>query len=258
MAIITLTTDLGTKDFYLAAIKGTIHTELPGVDLIDISNHISRFNVAQAAFVLRNSFKFFPKKTVHVAGVDCSYEPRPRYLAVAWEGHYFVGPDNGLLSLMMNTEPVKIVEIENFEASAPFHFPLKDILVKAACYLAAGNTMDALGKQTANMKVKTSLYPVRDIDSLRGTVIYIDDYQNAVTNINHQLFEETGKGRRFQISFRKDEVLGRLDKNYNDVPEGEIVCLFGFSGFLEIAMNKSTAASLLGLKLDEVVQIDFF
>src|ERR1700743_657739 len=105
MAIITLTTDLGDKDIYQAALKGSILKLLPGVNIIDITHSVSAFNIQQAAFILKNSFYYFPEQTVHLIGIDTVYNKDTRYLAVKYRNHYFVGADNGIFSLMFNSDP---------------------------------------------------------------------------------------------------------------------------------------------------------
>ena len=258
MAIITLTTDLGHKDFYLAVLKGSIYTQLPDVQVVDISNEVADFNIAQAAFIVKNSYTYFPKRSVHLIGIDCDYTSKGRYLAMAYDGHYFIGADNGLFSLFLDGEPTKMVEIDIRPDNRSQHFALKDIMAKAACHLANGGLLDSLGKQTQKMEEKKLLQPVKELSLLKGSVIYIDAYQNAITNITFSLFNEIRAGRSFQIRFRRSESLNKISIHYNDVPEGEKLCMFGISNHLEIAINKGRAASLLGLRLNEVVAIDFF
>jgi S-adenosylmethionine hydrolase len=141
MGIITLTTDLGNKDFYLASIKGSILCQLPEVQIIDISHHIPSFNIAQGAYIFKNAYSYFPKKTVHVLGINCDYEKESRFLAIAYRDQYLLGPDNGIFSLILEAEPDKIVEIELFANENSKHFPLKDILIKAACHLSGGGLL---------------------------------------------------------------------------------------------------------------------
>src|SRR5690606_7588716 len=138
MAIITLTTDLGHRDFYQSAVKGAILSHLPDVKIVDISHQISPFDVAQAAYVARNAYRFFPPGTIHILGVDAHYQTQPRYLALFHEDQFFVGPDNGIFSLLFENIPQTVVEIALQNDPAFVHFPLVDVLVKAAVHLAAG------------------------------------------------------------------------------------------------------------------------
>src|SRR6201994_2587280 len=132
MAIITLTTDLGDKDIYQAALKGSILKLIPGVTIVDITHSVAAFNVQQAAFILKNSFHYFPDDTVHLIGIDTVFNTSTRYLAIKYKKHYFVGSDNGIFSLMFNADPDEVVEINIMQDLKFLHFPLADIFVKAA------------------------------------------------------------------------------------------------------------------------------
>src|SRR5271169_5878769 len=111
MAIITLTTDLGDKDIYQAALKGSILKLLPSVNVVDITNSVAAYNIQQAAFILKNSFHYFPGATVHLIGIDTVFNSETKYLAVKYKNHFFVGADNGIFSLMFDKDPDEIVEI---------------------------------------------------------------------------------------------------------------------------------------------------
>src|ERR1700744_5725958 len=160
MAIITLTTDLGDKDIYQAALKGSILKLLPAVNIIDITNSVSAFDVQQAAFILKNSFYYFPDNTVHLIGIDTVYSGDTKYLAIHYKDHYFVGADNGIFSLMFDKEPEEIVEINIMQDLKFLHFPLADIFVKAACHLAKGGKLKEIGLPVSSMEKKMHLQPV--------------------------------------------------------------------------------------------------
>lgn len=257
MAIITLTTDLGEKDFYQSALKGSIISLLPDVNLIDITHNISPFNIQQAAFTLKNAFTYFPKQTVHLVGIDSVFNQDTRYLAIKYKGHYFVGSDNGIFSLMFEDKAEEIVEINIIQDLKFLHFPLTDILAKAACHLAGGGEIKDIGIPVAALKEKVNLQPVIEKDIIRGSVIYIDSFQNVITNITRDLFTRVQQNRDFTLYFRRNESISQLSWHYNEVPEGEKLCLFGISDYLEIAINKGNASGLLGLHLGDIVRIEF-
>lgn len=258
MAVITLTTDLGYKDFYQAALKGSILSILPNVNIIDITHSISAFNISQAAFVLKNAYHYFPKGTVHLIGIDCVYNENTRYLAVEYKGHFFVGSDNGIFSLIFDESPKEMVEINIIQDLKFLHFPLTDIFAKACCRIAAGNALNSIGIPVTRLKEKTNLSPVIDKDIIRGSVVYIDSFQNVITNISKDLFTRIQGNRKFRLSFKRGETIADLSWHYNDVPEGEKLCLFGISNNLEIAINKGNASGLLGLNLNDIITIEFF
>lgn len=257
MAIITLTTDLGYKDFYQAALKGSIFSLLPDVNIVDITHNIAAFNIPQAAFVLKNAFSYFPKGTVHLIGIDSVYNEHTRYLAVEYRGHYFVGSDNGIFSLMFDDKPGQMVELDIMQDLKFLHFPLTDIFAKASCHLAAGKKLTDIGIPVTELEQKMTLQPVIEKDIIRGSVVYIDSFQNVITNISKELFNKVQNNRSFTLYFRKNESISQLSWHYNEVPEGEKLCLFGISNYLEIAINKGNASGLLGLHLGDIVRVEF-
>lgn len=257
MAIITLTTDLGHKDFYQAALKGSILSLLPTVTIVDITHDVAAFNIQQAAFVLKNAFHYFPKSTVHLIGIDSVFSEKTRYLAVRYKEHYFVGSDNGIFSLLFEEEPAEIVELNIMQDLKYLHFPLSDIFSKAACHLAKGGKLKDIGLSVKVLEEKMTLQPVIERDIIRGSVIFIDSFQNIITNITKDLFTRVQHNRDFTLYFRKNESISQLSWHYNEVPEGEKLCLFGISNHLEIAINKGNASGLLGLHLGDIVRIEF-
>jgi S-adenosylmethionine hydrolase len=257
MAIITLTTDLGDKDIYQAALKGSILKILPTVNIIDITHSVQAFNIQQAAFILKNSFYYFPEQTVHLIGIDTVYNTDTKYLAVKHRGHYFVGSDNGIFSLMFNEDPEEMVEITIMQDLKFLHFPLIDIFVRAACHLAQGSKLSDIGVKVETVQKKMNLQPVIEKNLIKGVVIYIDSFQNVITNITKEFFIKIQQGRRFILYFKRNETITQLSWFYNEVPEGEKLCLFGISDHLEIAINKGNASGLLGLNLGDSVIIDF-
>ncbi len=257
MAVITLTTDLGYKDFYQAALKGSILSMMPQVNIVDITHNISAFNIPQAAFVLKNAFHYFPKGTVHLIGIDSVYNKNTRYLAVKYRDHYFVGSDNGIFSLMFEERPSEIVELNILQDLKFLHFPLTDIFAKASCHLAAGGSTADIGIAVSELEEKVNLQPVIEKDMIRGSVTYIDSFQNVITNISKELFSHVQQNRAFTLYFRRNETITHLSWHYNEVPEGEKLCLFGISNYLEIAINKGNAGGLLGLHLGDIVRVEF-
>ena len=257
MAIITLTTDLGDKDIYLAALKGSIYKLLPKVNIVDITNSVAAFNIQQAAFILKNSFHYFPDDTVHLIGIDTVYSGQTKYLAIRYKNHYFVGADNGIFSLMFNDEPDEVFEINIMQDLKFLHFPLADIFVKTACHLAAGKDINLIGLPVNGIEKKMNLQPVLEKNLIKGVVIYIDSFQNVITNITKDLFNQIQQGRQFVLTFKRNESINHLSWHYSEVPEGEKLCLFGISDHLEIAINKGNASGLLGLNLGDSVIIDF-
>jgi hypothetical protein len=257
MAIITLTTDLGYKDFYQAALKGSILNTLPNVNIIDITHEIEAFNISRAAFILKNCFYYFPKGTVHLIGIDTVYSESNKYLALKYRDHFFVGSDNGIFSLIFEEAPQEIVEINIMQDLKFLHFPLADIFVKAACHLASGKPLKEIGITTDEIEERMNLHPVIEKNQIKGSVIFVDSYENVVTNVTKEIFTKVQNGRNFTLYFKRNESINQLSWHYNEVPEGEKLCLFGISNHLEIAINKANASGLLGLHNGDIIRIEF-
>lgn len=260
MAIITLTTDLGSKDSYLASVKGAIYNQIEDVKIVDITNDILPFNVQEAAFVLRNCFKDFPIGTVHIISVDDELTVHNEHLAVKANGHYFVGADNGLFSLLLNEiKAEKIVRLNISQTTDCTTFATKNIFTPAACHLARGGTMEIIGTEIPDFEVKKmELKAVFNDSVLRGAVIYVDSYGNVISNINKKEFRRYKKGLDFAIFFgREDERITKISAKYKDVQIAEKLAIFGENDLLQIAINQGKANKLLGLKLHEIIRIEF-
>ena len=266
MPIITLTTDLGLKDHYVASVKGAILSQIPDINIVDITHNIDAFNISQTAYVIRNCYKDFPAGSIHILGVDAELSIDNSHLAVFAGGHYFIGTDNGTFPLLFDElKAEKIVQLNISQNTDSLTFPIKDVFVIAACHIARGGTLEIIGKEIAAFKeMKSELKPVteHDIntnnDIIKGAVVYIDTYGNATTNISKDLFEQVRKGRDFVILFgREDERISKLREKYKDANKGEKLAIFSVNGMLEIAQNKGRATDLLGLKIHDYVRIEF-
>jgi len=260
MAIITLTSDLGRKDSYLASVKGSIYSQLESAKIVDITNDIAPFNIQEAAYVLRNCFKDFPQGTIHIISVDDEITSANEHLAVKANGHYFIGTDNGLFSLLLNEmKAEKIVRLNVSQSTNCMTFATKNIFVPAACHLARGGTMEIIGTAVADFEVKsTELKAVIEKDIIRGVIICVDRYGNSTTNISKEVFEDVQKGRNFSILFgREDEKITTISVKYKSVPPSEKLAIFGENNLLQIAINQGEANKLLGLNLHEIIRIEF-
>ncbi|MHC1706107.1 MAG: S-adenosyl-l-methionine hydroxide adenosyltransferase family protein [Bacteroidales bacterium] len=258
MAIITLTSDWGTRDYYAAAVKGSILQLLPGVNIVDISHGIPPFNLHHASFVVRNSYRHFPEESIHIIDMNSDTPAKTKYLLVESEKQFFIAPDNGIFSLIFDKSPDKIIEISVPPSLKTSTFIAKDLFAPIACNLAQGAEPEAFGVKVEGLSQRVSFAPTVDGNVIRGKVVYIDSYENAFLNINQELFHKVGQGRPFTIYFKTlDNAVQKISQSYNDVPEGDILAVFSSCGLLEIAINKGNASGLLGLKTDEMVRIEF-
>lgn len=209
----------------------------------------------EAAFVVRNAYTHFPEGTVHIIAVKNEYSKDTPHVACIYFGHIFIGTDNGIFSMIFDREPDTIVELPSGGGSA---FPARDVFVPAIAKLNHFRKVDALGPSRQRMNEATMLRPTTEASLVRGTVIYVDNFGNAITNIKPDVFERIGKNRPFEITFRGPEyTITGLSKSYGDVPPGEIAALFGISGYLEIAINQGNASKLLGLRMRDPIRIEF-
>jgi S-adenosylmethionine hydrolase len=258
--VVTLTTDFGDKDYYAGALKGELLQAFPGITIVDISHNIKPYNISEAAFVLRNSYASFPAGTVHIVTVNDQDERNIRYIAAEYESQYFLGLDNGIFTMVFNGPPANIVEIPSHKQNGTLvTFPTKRIFSKAASQLCAGTPLAELGTALTSLNKRMGLEPVVQESLIRGTVIHVDSFQNVIVNVTKDLFTRVRNNRNFSVSYRskRSEAISAINDSYYDVPQGERVCLFNSSGYLEIAINCGEASSLLGIKVGDYVLIDF-
>ena len=255
MPIITLTTDLGLNDYYAGALKGTILSQMPEAAIVDITHNVPAFDIRHGAYVLKQAYPNFPKGTVHIIGINAEASANEVHLAIACDGHYFVGTDNGIFSLLFDKVPDKIYDLSNIRQETDLMiFPLKDIFVKAACHLARGGTPEVLGVQHQDFIMLNSIRPVFADNVLHGTVMYVDAYGNAVINITKQFFNDTLRGKKFSLEFQGEEIT-EISQRYNEVPVGAILALFNSAGYLEISQSRGAIAGLYGLGVGSAVTI---
>lgn len=255
MNVVTLTTDFGWRDYYVGVIKGGILSHQIPVVFADISHEIEPYNIVQAAYILKNSYSSFPKGSIHLVSVNVFYTNRPKFLIVEYDGHYFIGPDNGIFSLMFDQPMTAIHELNQVLTSAVFS--VKDAFALAVGQLLKGAALQQISQPAQQVLQRLSLQPITGKDQIRGSVIHIDHYQNVVLNIDRPLFERIRQKRDFELYFKRYDPITCISENYADVPIGEVLCLFNTAGFLEIAVNMDKAATLFGLEVDEAIQIDF-
>jgi len=256
VSIITLTTDWNNGDYYLSAIKGKLVSLLPSAYIVDISHQIPTYGYIKAAFILRNCFRTFPKGTVHILGVNSEATKTCPHIAIMHEGHFFIGADNGAFGLMFNAVPEKIVHLEH---SAITTFPEYDVFADAAVYLAKSGDIDQLGASRKELFTPSPLRATIDEAIINGSVIYIDSFGNAITNITYDIFEKVRKNRRFEILVQSNYYkINKLNKLYSETPENEILALFNTANLLEIAISKGNAAELLNLDNNATVRVKFY
>ncbi len=257
MGLITLISDWGLGDYYVAAVKGMIFKFHPEAQIIDITHNVQAFDSTEAAYILKNVYHSFPDGTVHIIGINTEESIKNIHTVAYYNKHYFIGSDDGIFSLIFDGEPDSIFEIEIPMESSIHTFSSRDRFAKAAAHIAKGGEPSDLGTPRDSILTKFLFAPPINDSALKGMVIHIDNYHNLITNITKSDFKKFTKGSSFEISFRsKKYKIYKIHDSYDDVIHGEIVALFTGDNILEIAINKGKAASLLGIhKKDPIVVV---
>lgn len=278
MAIITLTSDFGLKDYFVSSVKGAILKESADVTIVDISHNVNPYDLSEAAYIIRNSYEEFPKGTIHIVGVNALSTPFQKPICALINGYYFICADNGILSLICQEyNPEEIYEITAYPEGMDSLFPMKNCFVPIACHLARGGVPALLGIKRNDVKQLNELKPIyRDEKFIIGNVIYIDHFGNVVTNISKDYFEEIAGDRKYKILLRQKDFsitdINIIYDHYNEVVQdfskevqafGRTLCLFNSANFLEVTLYKSNptisgaANQLMGLKKGDTITIEF-
>lgn len=248
--IITLTTDFGLQDYYVSAMKAVMIGIAPDVRLVDISHDIPSQDIMAGSWVLRNSAMLFPEGTVHTVVVDPGVGTDRKPIALRIEDQLFVGPDNGIFSLLTEEKDFKAVRLTNKsywnkELTNTFHG--RDIFAPVAAHLSAGVKLEQLGEPIDELVTYRWAVPIADKDGLQGWVIHIDKFGNLVTNLSASLIKEVIKDKAVKI-YVGNTILDEIVTTFGSVPEGEPAAFIGSSGMLEVGINKGNAEEMLGVQ----------
>ncbi len=253
--IITLLSDYGYQDNFVAVAKGILLRRLPQATLIDLNHGIEPFHLLQCSYQLRGAYARFPEQTIHLSLFNIFGKVPAGLLVAEIESQYVISADNGLLPMAFNDMSMTVYR---YRETAQHYEEWLDKAAQLISLLGTGK-MDAEYLEPAEPGTHPVLQGVivKDDRTIECKVIHIDRYENVVINITRQQFEAYRKGRRFRISFVRDSI-DRISEHYADVPEGEKLCLFNSSGFMELAINGGKASSLLGLRLMQQVDERLF
>jgi S-adenosylmethionine hydrolase len=260
MSVITLTSDLGHKDNYLALVKTVALKYSPASTLVDICHEIEKFNIVQASYIFSNAFMHFPENTIHVIGVKAPNTQSKNFLLIRYKQHYILCPDNGLFTLFYDHSPAEIYSLKK-ELYPETVFFIKDVLLRAACDLANGRSISEIADPTREYLQLLSFQPTSTPSSIIGRCLHMDSFGNVITNITKDFFERVRKRRPFTIHLPGHRI-SEISLSYDDVPEISALALFNTSGHLEIAINKGQARQLLfpkniNLHTDFNISIEF-
>jgi hypothetical protein len=254
MGIVTLTTDFGLSDPYVAAMKGVMLSLAPGLCIVDVSHEVPPQDIDRAAWVLGSAYALFPEGTVHVAVVDPGVGGARRVIAVQAGPHRFLAPDNGVLKRVFDAHPdaqvYAVTRSEYFRDAVSRTFHGRDVFAPVAARLAQGLPPARLGDRFDGYERGRVASPRREKGRITGEIAAFDRFGNAVSNIPGAWF---GEGSRVRVLVRGREI-GPLSMIYRDVPPGEALALVGSADTLELSVNRGSAREALGLALgDEVL-----
>jgi S-adenosylmethionine hydrolase len=274
MAIITFTSDYGLVDHRVPSVKGKILSLNDQVQIIDISHQIQAYNLLQTAYIIRNSYSFFPKGTIHIISVDSFFNKDRKCILYKTDGHYFIAADNGLLSLIFyDIKPEAVYEITlNNRFDDEVHFTSTDIFAPVAVHLHNGGLPEVIGRQFKTPKQLSFPRAVYNESErmIIGEIMYIDNFGNAVSNISKKFFEKNNIVlENFIIKFR-NLALSKIYNQYTDFISnweneheyhGKSAAIFNDAGLLELTIYKGNsyngAKTLFGLHVGENIYIEF-
>jgi S-adenosyl-L-methionine hydrolase (adenosine-forming) len=257
-SIITLLTDFGTRDHYVASMKGVILSINPRCTLVDITHQVRAHDVGEAAFILTNAYSYFPAGTIHLCVVDPGVgSPRKAILMMAGD-HFFVGPDNGLFTLVAWREKIKgvigLAHPRFFLPSVSATFHGRDIFAPVAAHLSLGVNPQAFGSITEDWVKLRVPQPRRRGKMLLGEIIHTDTFGNLITNVTERGVSEFTRGDPFLIRVGRRTLRG-MRKGYWEGKPSEVMALIGSGGFLEISVRGESAQKALRLKKGDKIQI---
>ena len=263
--VITILSDWSVNDFYSAALKGRILSLCPEANIIDIAHQVTTFNVSNAAFILANTFRYYPKGTIHLICVSTEKTDKNEYVLIEAFGQFFIGTDNGIFGFLFADTAEKILSIDEdmLKKEEEFpelpSFPELAIFASLAGYIANNLEIEKFTKPYDELKLVIPFRPTIDENVISGRVIYIDSYRNAITNVTKNLFTKERKGRRFEIIIKSmNNKVTKINKKYNESSSGELLALFNSLDLLEIAQSNGKVCDVLNIDTDTTLRIKFY
>jgi S-adenosyl-L-methionine hydrolase (adenosine-forming) len=252
MAVITLTTEWKPDDIYWGIIKGKLSSRSSGTPILDNAGNIPAFNIAHAAFIIRNTYSNYPRGSVHIICVHSEARKDQDYLLVRAKDHFFVGTDNGIFNLILNTEPDEVIKLDHRETSDEL-----EVFANAASDIISGKKPSELGVAVKTLSEKVPLRATIDKDVIIGSIIFIDSYGNAISNITREVFYRVFENKSYRILIQSNKnYTDHISERYSDEPIGDLLARFNQLDLLEIAINGADVSELLSLETGSVLRID--
>ena len=260
--IIALMTDFGEADFFVPSIKGVIASINPSVKVVDITHCIPSYDVLAGSFVLFASYRFFPKRTIFVAVVDPGVGSARKILLVETEKYYFIAPDNGILSLVLEEEGIchsrEISNPKYFLQQTGVTFDGRDKMAPVSAWLSLGLSPEEFGPPVNGVQKNELSIPHQTADEIHGAVLYNDKFGNLITNISFSLLDFfLKKHGREAVRLIVGENIIAYGNSYSAVSIGNPVFLFGSLGLIEIAVREGSAFNKLKVKPGDAIKIKY-
>jgi S-adenosyl-L-methionine hydrolase (adenosine-forming) len=252
MPVITLTTEWKSDDIYYGIIKGKLSSRCPGVIIIDNAGNIPAFNISHASFIIRNTFNNYPKGSIHIICVHSEAHTDQDHLIVRARDHFFIGTDNGIFNLILNSDPDEVIRLDTDDTSDEL-----EVFAKAASDLIAGKKPSDIGKSVKTLSERVPLRATIDKDVIIGSIIFIDSYGNAISNITREVFYRVFENKAYRILIQSNKnYTDQISLRYSDVPVGEMLARFNQLDLLEISINGADVSELLSLSVGSVLRVD--
>ena len=220
--------------------------------IIDNAGSIPPFNISLAAFIIRNTFANYPEGSVHIICIHSEAATGVDYLLVRARNHFFIGTDNGIFNLILNSEPDEVIRISHNDVNDDL-----EIFAGTAAGLLSGKNPSELGTSVKGVSERVPLRATIEKDVIIGSIIFIDSYGNAISNITREVFYRVFENKLFRIQIQSTKnYADSISGKYSDVPVGDILAIFNKLDLLEIAINGADISGLLSLEIGSVVRID--
>jgi S-adenosylmethionine hydrolase len=252
MALITLTTEWRQDDFFYGILRGKLASGCPDTTVVNNAGGIPPMNIMHGAFVIRNTYSHYPEGTIHLVFISSEGTGNQPHLLVKARGHWFIGADNGIFNLILNSPPDLVIRLKNDAGDDEIA-----LFARAAAAIAAGDQPESLGTSEESLSEKMPLRAAIDRNVIIGSVIFIDSYGNAITNITREIFARVFESRNFRILIKNNRYYSeKISRRYSDEPVGEIVTRFNTLDLLEVSINGANLCQLFGIETGDAVRVE--
>ncbi len=252
MSLITLTTEWRENDYLNGILRGKLASACPDAVIVSNASGIPPLNIMHGAFVIRNSCRHYPDKTIHLILVNSEGTGEHPHLLVKSQNQWFIGANNGMFSLILNSDPDLIVSLDNEDNADEI-----TLFVRSAAAIAAGSPPEELGQIIGTLTKKVPLRATIESNVIIGSVIFIDSYGNAITNITREIFSRVFVEEDCRIVIKSNSYYTeKISRHYNEEPIGEIVSRFNILDLLEVSINGASLCQLLAIETGDAVRVE--